>query len=444
MSVALFILGVVLIALGVFVSVVLHEFGHFIPAKLFGARVPQFFFGAGRTLWSFRRGETEFGIKAIPLMGYVQIIGMIPPKPSDPAGTVPATSTSLFGKFVEDTRQVDHELVRPEDEHRLFYRMPVYKRVIIMLGGPLVNLVLGLLLISTVIMGFGTVKPTTTVAAVSQCIKPASAEQTGTCDPGDPKAPALAAGMKPGDRILSFNGKVAEDWGTMQQAIRASAGQTVPVVVERGGQQVTLSVTPIKTVRPVIDALGRPETDASGKVKTTEVGFIGVAAGQEMVPGTFPEAVTATGENIKAVSNVVLHLPQRLYQVGKVALGLEERDPNGPMSVVGVGRIGGEITADEEIPWKSKIASVLLILGSLNIALFVFNLIPLTPLDGGNIAAALWDGLRKLAARLTGRPEPPPFDTAKLAPLSAAVFGVFALMSVLLIFVDLVYPVSLK
>lgn len=447
MGVALFILGVVLIALGVFVSVVLHEFGHFIPAKLFGARIPQFFFGAGRTLWSFRRGETEFGIKAIPLMGYVQIVGMVPPRPGDPDGTVPAATTSLFGRMVEDTRAGDLEHVRPGEEHRLFYRMAVWKRVVVMLGGPLVNLVLGLLLISTVVMGFGTAKPTTTVGFVSQCVKTGEAAQGGArqeCTPKDAKTPALQAGLKAGDRIVSFDGRPAGDWASAQQSIRDAAGRTVPIVVERDGRQMTLSVTPIRTQRPEADALGRPATDASGKVKTSEVGFIGVAPVQEVTPGTFGEALSLTGQNISSVANVVLHLPQRLYQVGKVTLGLEERDPNGPMSVVGVGRIGGEITADSEIPWKSKIASVLLILGSLNIALFVFNLIPLTPLDGGNIAAALWDGVRRLWARLRGKAEPRPFDTARLAPLSVAVFGVFGLMSILLIYADLFHPVSLR
>jgi membrane-associated protease RseP (regulator of RpoE activity) len=449
MSVLLFILGVVLIALGVFVSVVLHEFGHFIPAKLFGARVPQFFFGAGRTLWSFRRGETEFGIKAIPLMGYVQIVGMVPPKPSDPAGTVPTASTSLFGSMIEGTREVDHEAVRPGDEHRLFYKLPVWKRVVIMLGGPAVNLVLGTILITTVVMGFGTVQPTTTIQAVSECMKVATASSTASaaqtaCTPQDAKTPALQAGLKPGDRLVSFNGTPTSSWAEAQTAIRTAAGQTVSVVVERGGTDVTLSVTPIKTARPELDAFGRAATDASGTIKTTEVGFIGVAPAQEMTPGTLGDSLAMTRQNITSVANVVLHLPQRLYQVGKVAFGLEERDPNGPMSVVGVGRIGGEITADQQIPWASKIASVLAILGGLNIALFVFNLIPLTPLDGGNVVAALWDGIRKTWARLRGKPEPAPFDTAKLAPLSATVFTLFAAMSVLLIFVDLVHPISLN
>jgi membrane-associated protease RseP (regulator of RpoE activity) len=138
-----------------------------------------------------------------------------------------------------------------------------------------------------------------------------------------------------------------------------------------------------------------------------------------------------------------VNLPQRLVDVANAAFGPGERDPNGPISVVGVGRVAGEIASIDTIPVASKVASMLGLLASLNIALFVFNLVPLLPLDGGHVAGALWEGIRRAFARLFRRREPGPVDTAKLMPLTFAVVIVLGGMSLLLIYADIVKPISL-
>jgi Zn-dependent protease len=160
------------------------------------------------------------------------------------------------------------------------------------------------------------------------------------------------------------------------------------------------------------------------------------------VPQPATSVLPAVGDNIVAVANVILNLPQRLIDTAQAAFGPEERDPNGPMSVVGVGRVAGEIAAYEGVPIESKAASLIGIVASLNVMLFVFNLIPLLPLDGGHIAGALWEGIRRFFAKLFRRPDPGPVDIARLMPITFAVVIVIGAMSALLIYADIVKPIS--
>jgi len=143
------------------------------------------------------------------------------------------------------------------------------------------------------------------------------------------------------------------------------------------------------------------------------------------------------------VVEIIISLPQRMVDVAQAAFGAEERDPNGPISVVGVGRIAGEIASLDTIPVVDRVANITGVIASLNVALFVFNLIPLLPLDGGHIAGALWEGLRRRLAKLFGRPEPGPVDTARLVPITLVVVVVLGAMSALLIYADLVNPIRL-
>lgn len=435
----LYVLGVLVIVIGLAVSIALHEIGHLIPAKLFGVKVTQYMIGFGKTLFSFRRGETEYGLKAIPLGGYVAMIGMYPP--TAPGGTARNATTGVFNQLVQDARDTSAATIGEEEDGRTFYRLSVWKRVVIMLGGPFMNLVLGILFYAVVIMGFGLPMASTTIGTVSECVLPSTSDRQ-TCESADPEAPGLAAGILPGDRIVSIDGEQIDSWTQATALIRESPGDPLTVVVERGGSEVTLEATPLLTERYSTDADGNVITDADGEPVTTEVGVLGIGSQEQLVPQPATEVLPAVGNNITAVAGIILNLPQRLIDVANAAFGPGDRDPDGPVSVVGVGRLAGEIASLDTIPVASRISSMLGILASLNIALLVFNLVPLVPLDGGHVVIALWEGVKRGFAKLFRRKDPGPVDAAKLMPVTFAVVLILGAMSALLIYADIVKPIS--
>jgi membrane-associated protease RseP (regulator of RpoE activity) len=435
MEIVLWILGVLVLAVGIAISIGLHELGHFYPARKFGVFVGSFMIGFGPTLWSRKFGETEFGFKAIPLGGYVSLSGMYPT-----TANADKPGFRMFRKLVQEARDASAETIT--DESRAFYRLPVFKRIIVMLGGPFMNLVIATVLFLFLFTGIGVAGTTTTIGSISECVLPVTSTRT-TCEAGDPKAPAAEAGLKPGDRVVSIANQPVTTWESGTAIIRESAGRTITFVVERDGQELSLAVTPLETVRYELDASGNPVVDANGDLVTTPVGFVGVGPEITRQQQSPIVALDAMGNNIVQVGALVLDLPNRMVQVANAAFGPDERDPNGPVSVVGVGRIAGDIAAAEQIDLGDRVAALIGILASLNIALFVFNLIPLLPLDGGHIMVALWEKVRNAFARLRGKPIPGPVDSARLVPFTIVITVLLMAMSALLIYADIVKPITL-
>jgi membrane-associated protease RseP (regulator of RpoE activity) len=428
-----FIIGVFVLIVGLGISIALHEWGHYFPAKKFGVNIHKFMVGFGPTLWSVKRGDTEFGIKAIPLGGYVAMQGMFAPQTKSPK----RRGGTDFAAWETEDDGVDSV-----DESRSFYSLSIPKRITVMLGGPVMNLLIAIVLYAVLLMGFGLVQPGLTVGNVSECVVGATESRT-QCLPDDPVAPGAEAGVLPGDRITALDNQSVESWLEVTEIIRQSPGRPLTMVVERDGQDVSLRITPLLTERFDVDSRGQIVRDDAGNPLVVEVGFVGIGSTLETVRQPASRVLPAVWDNTVGVATILLTLPERMVQVANAAFGEDERDPNGPVSVVGVGRIAGEIASIDQIDPTDRVAGFIALLASLNIALFVFNLVPLLPLDGGHVAVAVFDGSRKRWAGLRGKPEPPAINPSRLMPLTLVVVVLLLSMSVLLMYADIVNPISL-
>jgi len=438
-TIVLYVLGIAIVLVGLLVSIGLHELGHLVPAKIFGVRVGQYMIGFGRTLFSFRRGETEYGIKALPLGGYISMSGMYPPVAGGQARTA---STGFFQAMVQDARTASAETVAVGEDHRSFYRLAVWKRIIVMCGGPFMNLVIAVVLYAVVLCGFGIAQVSTTVGTVSECVLPATSTRQ-VCEPGDPVSPSSQAGFEPGDRLVSIDGVRIASWAQATGIIEDSPGKRLSVVVERHGTEVTLQATPMLSERYLTDSSGTVMKNAQGEPMTEQLGFLGIGAAYEKVPQPLTAVLPAVGDNVGAVVGMVVTLPQRMVDVANAAFGPGPRDPNGPVGLVGVGRLAGEVASLHTVPIVDRIELLVNIVAALNVALLVLNLVPLLPFDGGHIAGALWEGIRRFFAKLFRRPDPGPVDVARLMPLTLVVVVVLGAMSLLLVYADLVKPIDL-
>lgn len=446
MTALYYTLGVLVFAVAIMGSIGLHEFGHLIPAKKFGGKVTQWFVGFGPTVWSKKIGETEYGIKAIPLGGYVKIVGMLPPGKGDVTGEpddelrVRKSNTGMFTQLISDARAAEWEQIGPEDRDRLFYKRAWWQKVVVMSGGPMVNIAIAFFLFWGVFATVGQVvdaKAEPVVSEVVPCIVPAD-EDGRVCSAEELKdnpSPAAAAGLEPGDRFVSFNGVPVTDWEQVQQAIRDNDNGAATIGIERDGEQLVLEATTTVQPRPL-------EGDSQ---ELTEVGFLGVLPEVTLISETGGPIYTAQQMGTMTVQVVksLAELPVKVYGVARAIVGLEERDPNGPVSVVGGGRLAGEVAAHESFLLKDKVTSLLMLIAGFNLFIGLFNFIPLLPLDGGHIAGALYEGLRRGWARLRGRPDPGYVDVARLLPIAYVMGLALLVMGVVLIIGDIVVPLHL-
>jgi membrane-associated protease RseP (regulator of RpoE activity) len=427
------VVGIVLFALGLLLSIAWHELGHFSTARLFGVRVPEFMVGFGPVVVSRKVGETRFGIKLVPLGGYIRMVGMIPPAPGEKVGR--SRRSGPFQGMIDDVRADSVRDFEPGDETRQFWTRKPWQRIIVMLAGPVMNLILAMVLFAVVLMGFGVATPQPVVSAVSECVVPASQVRAPGCPPGAPRTPAAQAGFLPGDRIVRFDGQAYPDWPSLQRAIRDARG-TVPVIVDRGGTEVTLTPTLIENQVPDLDTpLGSDPTYVTAS-------FLGLEPIMPITRQSPGEVADRAGELLVGSVHAIARLPQKVPALfGAVFLG-EERDANGPVSVVGVSVMGGQVLEAEQ-PVGLEIATFLNLLAAVNLSLFLLNLLPILPLDGGHILPALWEAGKKRLARIRGRPDPGPVDLARLMPIGVGFAAVIMAYGLLVIVADIVNPIDL-
>lgn len=355
-------------------SIMLHEGGHYFAAKASGVKVTEYFLGFGPRLWSIRKGETEYGVKALPLGGYVKVVGM-----------------NNMEKGVD-----------PEDEPRTYRQAPFRKQVLITFAGVAMQFVLAFLLLLFVWTTIGVPdKPTLTIGSISKL-------KSGP-------SPALDAGFKVGDRIVSMDGRTVSSWDELPTYIKSHPGRPITFVVNRKGERVTLVATP---------ADSNPEGES--------VGFIGIGS---KIDNERTDPVTAAGRSASGLSRLTVESvkalghffsPNQLSDFGGQLTGSKKSSNDRPVSVVGVVRI-----AD-----KAGLFDFIGLLVTINVFIGIFNLVPLIPLDGGHIAIAAYERIRSRKGRRYHA------DVQKLLPLAAAVVVLLGFIMVTTVWMDIVNPIT--
>ncbi len=422
----LYLLGILIFLVGIAFSVGLHELGHYLPAKKFGVEVRQFMIGFGPTIFSRRRGETEFGVKAFPLGGYILMSGMYPPAKKPYRG--------LFANWINEARR-EVESQENVSEERKFYRLSGPKKITIMLGGPVMNLLLGTLLIVASLSGIGTLQNSLTVDQVYPCMESAVESE---CPEGSAATPAKLAGLQSGDEVKAVNGQTVSSWQEVTALLEDNSSSTL--TVERNGTDVTINITPVFMERAVYDSLGNLELDAQGNPVTELSPVLGIRLLGVTKPVGLDQSLSYAGASLASMAAFILELPQQIYEVTLSTVGITERDPYGAVSIVGVGQLAGELTS-ADIGIDAKLSSLLLLLGSLNLVLFVFNLVPLLPLDGGHVVGAVYESAKRRVVKQFRGKDPGPIDTAKALPLAYFVWVVLIFTGILLILADLINPI---
>ncbi|NES28476.1 PDZ domain-containing protein [Micromonospora terminaliae] len=410
-----YLLGVVLFALAILISVSLHEAGHMLTAKAFGMKVTRYFVGFGPTLWSFKRGETEYGVKGIPLGGFCKIVGMTP----------------------------QDDDVEPGDEKRAMWRYPVWKRTIVMSAGSITHFALALVTLWIIAVSAGLPNPDfpsteegfkaePAVIALAPCVVVENAARA--CQAGDPASPAGKAQLQDGDRITAVNGKPVSTWGDMLDVVRAIPPGAATVDYVRDGKPASATVDLAAVQRPPLD-------DPKGA--TSAVSALGVALRpstptrvQYGPAAAFGATADFTGNMAVQTLHAMQRIPQKVPALWTAVTG-GERDVDTPISVVGASRLGGE--AVENNAWLV----FFMLFVSLNFFIGVFNLLPLLPLDGGHIAIAWFERARSWLYARIGRADPGRVDYLKLMPITYAVILIGGAFTLLTVTADVVNPITL-
>ncbi|MFM1985667.1 MAG: hypothetical protein RLZZ295_833 [Actinomycetota bacterium] len=378
------IIGIVAFVVALLFSVMVHEFGHYLTARHYGMKVSEFFLGFGKRLWSTQRGETEFGIKAIPAGGYCRIEGMAP-NDEMPVG----------------------------EEGRAFYKASSGKKLIVLGAGSFLHFVLGFVLLFALFAGVGTNQVLPVIGEVVS------------------NSAAAEAGIKAGDEVTSINGVEVKSWYKDVEAIRNSQGKELTLGINRDGQQITISATPRLTeiegtnryVLGIVNTIGMKR---SGVIQSTSYAF------------------TLTKSFVTESAKSLVALPSKIPALWGQTVRGEERDANGLVGVVGVARVSGQAVGDAQLSISERLATFMLIVASLNIFVGMFNLLPILPLDGGHMAVAIADEVRAVFARLRGRPRPAAIDVTVLTPVTMVVFVILACLTLLLLVADVINPVTLN
>ncbi|HYP44337.1 MAG TPA: site-2 protease family protein [Propionibacteriaceae bacterium] len=424
--------GAVLFFALVMASIALHEVGHLVPAKLFGVKVTQYFVGFGRTLWSRRVGETEYGVKLLPLGGYVRLVGMFPPA-ADAEGRVRRYSTGPFRAMADSARAAEWESIGAGDDGRLFYQKRSWQKLIIMAGGPIMNIFLAAVILLGVTAIYGVNRAQPVVSRVQECMIPASAPDTTSCV-GRPVTPAKQAGLLAGDTIVAFNGVAIRSWEQMSEAIRGNLDGRAQLSVQRDGRRVEL--TPVNTVVTGVPHKWDPS-------KRVAAGFLGLEPTVSRVRGGPVTVAQDMWQMTQQTAYALVRFPAKVYYTAANLVTGKPRDIYGPMSIVGASRTAGEVASTDRIEPAAKVAALFSLLGSVNLFVALFNFVPLLPLDGGHIAGALYEAAKRNLARLLRRPDPGHVDTARMLPVAYVVGTVIAVSGVVLILADLIDPIRL-
>lgn len=378
------ILGTLAFVVALLLSVMIHEFGHYLTAKRYGMKVTEFFLGFGTRIFSLQRGETEFGIKAIPAGGYCKIEGMTP-----------------------------GDVMPVGEENRAFYKASSGRKLIVLGAGSFLHFVIGYVLLFTLFAGIGT---TQALPIIAEVIKGSAAQ---------------SAGIMVGDEVTSIDGKKVTDWYKDVTVIRNSQGRELTLGIKRAGQELII------TAAPTLETIDGTERFLLGIINEVGLKRTGVVT-------SFKNAGVVTKDFLFESVKSLAKLPSKIPELWGQTVNGEERDVNGLVGVVGVARVSGQAVSSDELSAMERLATFVLIIASLNIFVGIFNLLPILPLDGGHMAVAIADEIRAFIARLRGRSRPAAIDVTVLTPITMVVFVILAALTLLLLVADIVNPLVLN